>query len=318
VFKLDFTCFSHKISYAGPEDAYPKVIDKKFCVPQTLTGLRIRPDPLPNMNDGRRDFCSRYDGYGDFCASENIDKPLKPAPIINKTLEDHPVYNTPIYIIGGMSHNSLRMTLETVIMQPGIRSDLVFVCLDEKLTEQIGLVDLFGFQYIKIKSSSSYIEIFHKSLEMIWATDSAHKDKPSAIVIEEELILSPDFLYFFSKVYDVYNKDPSVAAISAWNYNSFLQVDGSPNCVYRTGEFPGLGFMLKKSVYEAYMAGRLKECCSERAWNNWALVDASGQRTQMDVIIPDVSRVFRRPYDLSKSDFSYLKNLFNRKRKTNL
>ena len=39
------------------------------------------------------------------------------------------------------------------------------------------------------------------------------------IVIEEELILSPDFLYFFSQVYDIFISDPQVAAISAWNPN---------------------------------------------------------------------------------------------------
>ena len=90
-----------EISYGGPENAFPKTLDKRFCVSKTLTGQRIRPDPLPNTNDGRKDFCSRYDGYGDFCTSENIDKPIKPAPIINKTLEEHPVYNMPIIIIGG-------------------------------------------------------------------------------------------------------------------------------------------------------------------------------------------------------------------------
>ena len=37
-----------------------------------VKGLKIRPDPLPNMNDKRRDFCSRYDGYGDFCISNII------------------------------------------------------------------------------------------------------------------------------------------------------------------------------------------------------------------------------------------------------
>jgi hypothetical protein len=36
-----------------------------------------------------------------FQKDENIDKPLKPAPIINKTLEEHPVFNIPIVIIGG-------------------------------------------------------------------------------------------------------------------------------------------------------------------------------------------------------------------------
>jgi hypothetical protein len=31
--------------------------------------MKIRPDPLPVLNDKRRDFCSRFDGYGDFCSS---------------------------------------------------------------------------------------------------------------------------------------------------------------------------------------------------------------------------------------------------------
>ncbi len=70
-----------------------------------------------------------------------------------------------------MSHNSLRMTLETVVMQPGVRPELVFVCLDEKLEEQISLVDLFGFQYLKIKSSYNYTEIYHKALIKTWSPD---------------------------------------------------------------------------------------------------------------------------------------------------
>lgn len=36
----------------------------------TVKGFKIRPDPLPFRNDKRRDFCSRYDGYGDFCSGK--------------------------------------------------------------------------------------------------------------------------------------------------------------------------------------------------------------------------------------------------------
>jgi hypothetical protein len=161
-----------------------------------VKGLKIRPDPLPNMNDKRRDFCSRYDGYGDFCINENIDKPLRPAPVINKTLEDHPVYSTPIVIIAGkfdsfftleqfkiifmekliaMSHNSLRMTLETVVMQPGIKPELVYVCIDEKLDELASLVELFHFQYVKIESSFNYTEIYNKAFKKIWEGDLIDK-----------------------------------------------------------------------------------------------------------------------------------------------
>ena len=35
-----------------------------------MKGIKIRPDPLPFRNDKRRDFCSRYDGYGDFCSGK--------------------------------------------------------------------------------------------------------------------------------------------------------------------------------------------------------------------------------------------------------
>ena len=75
--------------------------------------------------------------------------------------------------------------------------------------------------------------------------------------------------------------------------------------------------MLKKNIFDIYMKEKLNECCIERSWNNWNLLN-NKQAIELEVLIPDVSRVFHRPYDLSKSDFSYLKSLFNRKRKTNL
>jgi hypothetical protein len=69
-----------------------------------------------------------------------------------------------------MSHNSLRMTLETIIMQPGVRPELVFVSVDEKLEEQLSLVELFGFQFFKVSSSFTYVDIFHKSLNKLWSS----------------------------------------------------------------------------------------------------------------------------------------------------
>ncbi|CAF0720231.1 unnamed protein product [Brachionus calyciflorus] len=308
-----------EISYASTEKSFPTVLDKRFCVPQTLKGMRIRPDPLPNQNDKRRDFCSRYDGYGDFCQNENVDKPLNPAPIINKTLEDHPVYRTPIFVISAMSHTSLRMTLETIIMQPGIQPSQVFVCIDEKLDELLTLVDLFGFQYCKIESSFNYTEIYRKALIQAFESDLVDKQKENIIIIEEDLILSPDFLYFFTQMYDTFTKDPNLAAISSWNPNGFSQLDGSSSYVYRTNEFPGFAYMLKRSVYEKYIKNSFFECCNTRVWYDWKLKDKTTNKPiEFDVIIPDVSRVFRRPYDISSEDYSYLNNLFNRKRKTNL
>ena len=100
---------------------------------------------------------------------------------------------------------------------------------------------------------------------------------------------------------------------------AFLQLDGSSSLVYRTNDFPGLGYMLKRDIYEKYMKNDPKKCCSSRAWYNWKLHNSeTNQIERFDVLIPDVSRIFRRPYDISSDDYPFLNSLFNRKRKTNL
>lgn len=129
------------------------------------------------------------------CFSDvNVDKSLSPVSLVNKTLEDNPVYSTPIVVIAGslrldshlnqhisaifllgISHNSLRMCLETLLMQPGIQVENVVVRLketqrfsdrrrsnfqvtvDEKFSEPLALIDLFGFKGEKTTSSSTYM-----------------------------------------------------------------------------------------------------------------------------------------------------------------
>jgi hypothetical protein len=44
-------------------------------------------------------FCNKF--YFIFLQDTNIDKSLVAVPLINKTLEDNPIYSTPILIIAG-------------------------------------------------------------------------------------------------------------------------------------------------------------------------------------------------------------------------
>ena len=87
-----------EISYGRSHDHFAKTLDKRFCVHKTLTKLNHLQNPY---SGSRRFHCLKYDGYGEFCASEYIDKSIIPLPIINNTLSAHPVYNMPIIIIGG-------------------------------------------------------------------------------------------------------------------------------------------------------------------------------------------------------------------------
>jgi len=280
-----------------------------MCVPQTLKGVKIRPDPLPFRNDKRRDFCSRYDGYGDFCSDTNVDKNLSPVPLVNKTLEDNPIYSTPIVVIAGISHNSLRMCLETLLMQPGIQIENVVVTVDEKFSEPLALIDLFGFKGEKTSSSSTYMEHYAKSLSKAWELNPT---KDSLIVIEEELILSPDFLYTLALLNEPFRKDASLSAIQMWNPNAFENVNGSTELIFRVDHFYGLGYLIKRSFYDSQMKNSFAKCCSKRVWDKWTFEAAT------NFLLPDVSRIFRRPIDGNRLNSKYLENLFNRKRRTNL
>lgn len=46
--------------------------------------------------------------------------------------------------------------------------------------------------------------------------------KKNVIVVEEGLILSPDFLYYMAQLLPVLENDDSILAISAWNPNGIL------------------------------------------------------------------------------------------------
>ena len=107
-------CVYHK--HVSIERIWRRMMRKDLLI--LVKGVKIRPDPLPYQNDKRREFCSRYDGYGDFCSGNdrfgvndeetfsflvdtNVDKSLVTLPLINKTLEDNPIYSTPILVISG-------------------------------------------------------------------------------------------------------------------------------------------------------------------------------------------------------------------------
>jgi hypothetical protein len=89
-------------------------------------------------------------------------------------------------------------------------------------------------------------------------------------------------------------------------------LNGNEKLVYRTNDFPGFGFLLKKTVYEKYMKNNFQNCCKNRVWHNWNIEKG------LYSLIPDVSRSYRRPYNGINSDRSFLDNLLNRQRKTNL
>uniref|UniRef100_A0A915KJZ2 Alpha-1,3-mannosyl-glycoprotein 2-beta-N-acetylglucosaminyltransferase n=1 Tax=Romanomermis culicivorax TaxID=13658 RepID=A0A915KJZ2_ROMCU len=297
-----------ELNYATGND-WARTVDVRICVPSKLDGLKIRPDPLLyRRNDAKRHFCQKYDGYEEFCDDARLDDSLSSAPLRASDNRSDPIYQVPILVIAGLAHNSLRLCLETISQQPGVDPNFVLVTYDDNYVESGELANLFHFKHKSLANSTAdYNEQLERSLEYVLEAFPAAE---YLIVIEEELMLSTDFLYFMSQMLPLLKDDLSILSISSFNDNGFRTVSSLPEVVYKVEGFPGLGFMIKRQIYESNLKSVFGSCCMKRTFDGWTLPDGISGYT----IVPDVSRISRRHSDGFGLAEEKIEDLFHRER----
>lgn len=88
---------------------------------------------------------------------------------------------------------------------------------------------------------------------------------PAIIIVEDDLLFSPDFLEYFERVSPILDADKSLFVISAWNDNGFIGKVLDPLALVRTEFFPGLGWLLPRALYK----GELEQSWPEQHWDHW-------------------------------------------------
>ena len=116
------------------------------------------------------------------------------------------------------------------------------------------------------------------ALDSVFAMGLSH-----AIVLEDDLLVSPDFLRMFEALAPVLDADSSVMCISSFNDNGFSHLHLPSNLFMRTRYFPGLGWMMRSDVWH-----ELSPKFPLEAWDHWMRVDS--QHKGRDCIIPYLSR----------------------------
>jgi alpha-1,3-mannosyl-glycoprotein beta-1,2-N-acetylglucosaminyltransferase len=104
-----------------------------------------------------------------------------------------------------------------------------------------------------------------------------------AIVLEDDLLVSPDFLRMFEALAPILDRDSSVMCVSSFNDNGFSHLHLPSNLFMRTRYFPGLGWMMRSEVWH-----ELSPKFPLEAWDHWMRVDS--QHKGRDCIIPYLSR----------------------------
>ncbi|XP_011297852.1 alpha-1,3-mannosyl-glycoprotein 2-beta-N-acetylglucosaminyltransferase isoform X2 [Fopius arisanus] len=107
----------------------------------------------------------------------------------------------------------------------------------------------------------------------------------TAIIVEDDLDIAPDFFEYFLGTYSLLIADKSLWCISAWNDNGKMSLvdTHAPHLLYRTDFFPGLGWMLTKELWM-----ELSPKWPKAYWDDW--IRQPEQRKDRACIRPELSR----------------------------
>jgi len=248
--------------------------------------------PKNEENDRRRDFCDKMEGFGSVCSCAD------PAPIsfVPDRISDPEVarriVGLPIAVIAGPArpHYLYRM-LRSLLSAAGVQASKIVVYIDGFYDEPKRVADLFGIRAVqrspKGEKNGRICHHYNSSLSSIFRLFPKSK---YTIILEEDLDVSPDILYFFGQLLPIYESDPTVYCISAWNDHGYEHACGDPSLVQRVETMPGLGWVLKRSLYETELAPNWP--ASEKRWDWDMWMRQPSNRKGRECLYPDVSRTF--------------------------
>lgn len=203
----------------------------------------------------------------------------------------------PIVLLTSTRAKLLQLTLASLFSVRGVHKINVLVIQDGLNAEVANVVRGAG---INLVQSTQNIELQRQrrqqmeGAEMIarhykFALSTAFDrfpDAPALIIIEDDLLFSPDFYEYFHAVGPVLNADPSLFVISAWNDNGFKGLVEEPYALMRTEFFPGLGWLLPRQLYKTELEG----AWPHSHWDHW--LRSPQVHRGREIVYPQVPRTY--------------------------
>jgi hypothetical protein len=186
----------------------------------------------------------------------------------------------------------LKTTLASLFSVNGVSKANVLVLQDGKNAEVAAVVREHGLHLVQHEPSSHLRGAdgatriaMHYKYALTQAFD-AFPDAPAVVIVEDDLLFSPDFLEYFEQVAPVLDVDESTFLVSAWNDNGYKGKVDDPYALRRTEFFPGLGWLLPRRLYKA----ELEPKWPTAHWDHW-LRSAPINRGR-EIVFPQVPRTF--------------------------
>ncbi|XP_060562976.1 protein O-linked-mannose beta-1,2-N-acetylglucosaminyltransferase 1-like isoform X2 [Ruditapes philippinarum] len=243
--------------------------------------------PTDAMSTRRERFCDIYEGYGTVCDCDNPQQlEFPPVP-----LENGNVLDVPLIVIASDRPHYLFRTLKKLLQTPGVQADKIIVFIDgihDEPLEVTRLLNVKGVHHEPQGEKNARISQHYKA--SLTATFNFHPDAEYVIILEEDLDVSPDFFNYFYQTKHLLDEDQSLYCISAWNDQGYEHSCQDPALLYRIETMPGLGWMMKKSLFKDELEPQWPGPDKRWDWDMWMRHDAI--RKSRECIIPDISRTY--------------------------
>ena len=113
---------------------------------------------------------------------------------------------------------------------------------------------------------------------------AGHEQWDRVIMLEDDMDVAPDFFAYFRRMSPLFDSDPSLYCVSAWNDNGQSAFVASSTAVYRTDCFPGLGWMWSRERWNEL------HDWTWGFWDDWLREPA--QRKGRSCIYPEINRAY--------------------------
>lgn len=153
--------------------------------------------------------------------------------------------------------------------------------------DQLTYMQHLDYEPVNTERPGEVIAYYKIARHYKWALDKLfyeHKfDK--VIILEDDMEIAPDFFDYFEAGAALLDHDKSIMAISSWNDNGQKQFVHDPYILYRSDFFPGLGWMLCRSIWD-----ELSPKWPNAYWDDWLRLKENHRGRQF--IRPEVCRTY--------------------------
>lgn len=242
-------------------------LPQKTLAPVATEDLSLSTKTVDALSD--RESTTNYLGISTLLLIIASNRPDYLKKTLGHVLQYHPRSSVPILVSQDGNHDRVNEVIESAKIEFSRSSKL-------------------SFDHIHFESHSFYENGYfrladHFKFALSTAFSGRFGDIKRVIILEEDLQIAPDFFEFFAATAPILDRESSLLTVSAWNDNGFKSQVKDETALYRSDFFPGLGWMMKKSLWD-----ELGPKWPRAYWDDW--LREPKQRQGRQILRPEVCR----------------------------